>query len=199
MLVLARKADESLEFPELGIVIRVVSLKKSKVHLGIDAPQRIRVRRTELPPESSRHQPESCEQESSEKNLVRCFDSHRLSYELSRLESQISALSELASRSNRELAAQVVADSQKQVDKINHLLVSVSDLTGSDAPCKSRSPESALGITPPIRGTCVRQTSAEFTVGDSQLGDCDDSVYQRVGEKTVWFPGFVGEPDRAIA
>ena len=50
MLVLARKADESLEFPELGVVIRVVSLKKTKVHLGIDAPQRIKVRRTELPP-----------------------------------------------------------------------------------------------------------------------------------------------------
>ena len=61
MLVLARKADESLEFPELGVVIRVISLKKSKVHLGIDAPQRIKVRRTELPPPSSESGPGSSE------------------------------------------------------------------------------------------------------------------------------------------
>jgi carbon storage regulator CsrA len=192
MLVLSRKADEALEFPELGVVIRVVSLKKTKVHLGIDAPQRIRVRRTELRSDSS-------DQESSAKNLARQFDSHRLSHELSRLESQIAALTELASRSNRELAAEVAADSQKQIDRIHHLLVSVSNSSTSDGVADSRSQDSAWGITPEMNGTCVRQASAEFTIGNSQPGNCVEPIYQLVGEQAVWFPGARRDSDYAVA
>ena len=48
MLVLSRRTNESIEFPELGIVIRVKSLKNRKVHLGIEAPRTIKIRRSEL-------------------------------------------------------------------------------------------------------------------------------------------------------
>lgn len=51
MLVLSRSSAESIEFPGLGISIKVLQLSRSRVRLGIDAPSNIQVRRQELPPE----------------------------------------------------------------------------------------------------------------------------------------------------
>lgn len=48
MLVLSRKSNESIVFPELGIEIEVVRVKGSTVRLGIKAPQEIKVLRKEL-------------------------------------------------------------------------------------------------------------------------------------------------------
>ena len=48
MLVLSRKQGEAVELAELDVVIRVVSLKKSKVQLGIEAPRQITVCRSEI-------------------------------------------------------------------------------------------------------------------------------------------------------
>lgn len=49
MLVLSRSSSESIEFPGLGISIKVLQLSRSRVRLGIDAPNEIQVRRQELP------------------------------------------------------------------------------------------------------------------------------------------------------
>ncbi|GAA4425535.1 response regulator [Bremerella cremea] len=51
MLVLSRSPNESIEFPGLGVSIKVLQLSKSRVRLGIDAPREIAVRRHELPPD----------------------------------------------------------------------------------------------------------------------------------------------------
>ena len=48
MLVLSRKADETIEFPELGISIEVVRVKGNGVRLGIKAPDSVRILRGEL-------------------------------------------------------------------------------------------------------------------------------------------------------
>lgn len=49
MLVLSRKIQQTIEIPELGISIRVMSLGRSRVQLGITAPSEILVMRGEKP------------------------------------------------------------------------------------------------------------------------------------------------------
>lgn len=48
MLVLTRRETEKVVFPNLGIVIEVLSAKGNKARLGIDAPPEIRVTRAEI-------------------------------------------------------------------------------------------------------------------------------------------------------
>ena len=48
MLVLSRKANETIELPELCISIEVVRVKGGNVRLGIKAPNSIRILRGEL-------------------------------------------------------------------------------------------------------------------------------------------------------
>ena len=48
MLVLSRKPEESIVFPELGITIKVIKFKGGAVRLGIEAPIQHKVLRREL-------------------------------------------------------------------------------------------------------------------------------------------------------
>lgn len=48
MLVLSRKANETVEFPELGISVEVVRVNGSIVRLGVKAPDSVRILRGEL-------------------------------------------------------------------------------------------------------------------------------------------------------
>ena len=48
MLVLSRKEDQSIVFPNLGISIEIVRVQGNKVCVGVEAPKAIRVVRGEL-------------------------------------------------------------------------------------------------------------------------------------------------------
>ena len=48
MLVLSRRKDETIVFPELGITVEVIRVDGNKVRLGIKAPESIRILRGEL-------------------------------------------------------------------------------------------------------------------------------------------------------
>ncbi len=48
MLVLSRKTNEQIVFPELGITVEVIRLKGNQVRLGISAPESVRILRGEL-------------------------------------------------------------------------------------------------------------------------------------------------------
>jgi len=48
MLVLSRKQDQKVLFPNLGITVEIVSVKGRNVKLGIDAPPEVRIIREEL-------------------------------------------------------------------------------------------------------------------------------------------------------
>lgn len=54
MLVLARKANQGIVFPGLGIEVRVVEINGGTVRLGINAPREIGVFREELLSEAQR-------------------------------------------------------------------------------------------------------------------------------------------------
>lgn len=48
MLVLSRKEDQKVRFPELGITVEILNVKGSNVRLGFDAPKEVRIMRDEL-------------------------------------------------------------------------------------------------------------------------------------------------------
>lgn len=48
MLVLSRKENQSIRFPNLGISVHLVRVEGKKVRLGIDAPKDVRIHRDEL-------------------------------------------------------------------------------------------------------------------------------------------------------
>lgn len=48
MLILSRRPTESIDFPQLGISVSIVSVKGCRVQVGVDAPSEIRIVRREL-------------------------------------------------------------------------------------------------------------------------------------------------------
>lgn len=48
MLILSRRPNETIRFPQLGIAVSIVSVRGSRVQVGIDAPPEIQVIRREL-------------------------------------------------------------------------------------------------------------------------------------------------------
>jgi len=48
MLVLSRRLDEMICFPDLGITVRVVGIHGATVRLGIEAPREVKILRGEL-------------------------------------------------------------------------------------------------------------------------------------------------------
>lgn len=48
MLVLSRKLQESIVFPDLGITVRVIGVSGGRVRLGVEAPHHVKIARGEL-------------------------------------------------------------------------------------------------------------------------------------------------------
>ena len=109
MLVLSRKQGEAFEFAELDVVVRVISLKKSKVQLGIEAPQEITVSRSEI---------------AGERRVSHAVDTNganedfRILDELARIEAELAALAELADAKDRVIARDLAADSIERLEGI---------------------------------------------------------------------------------
>lgn len=57
MLVLSRRPDESVEFPGLGVSVKVLSVRNGSCRLGVDAPADVAVLRDELLADSKEDEP----------------------------------------------------------------------------------------------------------------------------------------------
>jgi len=110
MLVLSRKQGESVEFAELGVTVSVVSLNKSKVQLGIQAPRQITVNRSEI---AGRR---------DEARKTDGLESQRVFDELARIEAELAALAELADAKDRQVARQIATDSIERLAGIKRSL-----------------------------------------------------------------------------
>jgi len=115
MLVLSRKQGESVEFAELDVVVRVISLKKSKVQLGIEAPRHITVSRSEIAGERSTS-PAVHASGTDQHSQVRILE------ELARVEAELAALAELAAAKDRVIARNLAADSIERLAGIKRTL-----------------------------------------------------------------------------
>lgn len=119
MLVLSRKEGQTIEFPELDIVVRVMAVKRCRVQLGVEAPQQITVHRGEKVRELQErgHLPERLEPYEtpglSSEEIQRVLD------ELVRLETVVSTVVELAEPSNRGKAQLMAAEAMEKIDEIS--------------------------------------------------------------------------------
>lgn len=66
MLVLSRKEDQSILFPNLGISIEIVRVQGNKVSVGVEAPKSIRIVRGELQSAAQSGRQSGCQDNGSE-------------------------------------------------------------------------------------------------------------------------------------
>ena len=107
MLVLSRKENESIEFPALGVVIRVFGLTRRRVQLGIEAPISLQVTRSEKLSSS----PAASESVDSIAEYV-------MGEEFSRLQSEVSALAELSAAGEASEARAVAGDALNRITRL---------------------------------------------------------------------------------
>lgn len=141
MLVLSRKMDQSVELPGLGVVIRVIELKRSRVQLGIEAPKEIEVRRGEkaLPEDRRPSAASGSERADGSRTVAGAISSEPGTAasddwidELKRMELQLAALAELANAHDRSVARQVAGDAIDRLAAIRRqLMISASHHVGT--------------------------------------------------------------------
>ncbi len=116
MLVLSRKSGESVEFPSLGIVVRVIGLRKSRIELGIDAPSNVKIARGENV---------SLGEVSGVINGH--SDRSTLSPDFAYVEARIAALAELSDPKRRAVANRVAAEAIERLGTIRKTLSGTGD------------------------------------------------------------------------
>jgi len=168
MLVLSRKQGESIEFSGLDVVVRVISLKRSKVQLGIEAPRQITVNRSEKVVESERQDSMSADQQVLD--------------EIARVEAELAALAELADAKDRLVARRVAADSIERLEGVKRSIRLGMRGQGEVRPlsdflkCRTNLLEKAPieSADPPLiswpaggddRSDCVRQSPSGYKIG----------------------------------
>ena len=111
MLVLSRKRGQSIELNEMEVVVRVVSIKGSRVQLGIEAPAEVTIRRSEKQGESESRLPPSTSSEME-----------RIQDELARVETELASLAEFANTNDRSTAREVASDSIRRLEGVRRSL-----------------------------------------------------------------------------
>lgn len=167
MLVMSRKQGESIELSELGVVVKVVGLKRSKVQLGVDAPPQITVNRSELADDRKKTAG------GTEGHAGGDLSDQRLLEQLAHLERELAALAELADSKDRPLAQQIASESIQRVTGIRRTLRWSSGRSNEakpiaefvrvrsdvlnylrDDPCEDADSEAS----------CVRQSPADYAI-----------------------------------
>lgn len=163
MLVLSRKENESIEFPSLGVVIRVFGLTGKRVQLGIDAPISLQVTRGE-----------KSGGERTTAKPVESIAEHVIGKEFKRLESALAAMAELASSEDQPLAQQIAAESITRISRIQRIVKSSISQQAKRMVGESideerlAAPEGSAWLKSGGQPTCVRQPAAGYAVVDAQ-------------------------------
>lgn len=110
MLVLSRREGESIRLPEFDVEVRVIGLRKSKVQLGINAPKEILVSRGEMAERNPDAQHAASQRSGDEQQ--------RLISELTRIETELLALAEMGSETNRDEATRIAGEAIERVGGI---------------------------------------------------------------------------------
>ncbi|MCG8651250.1 MAG: carbon storage regulator [Pirellulales bacterium] len=111
MLVLSRKESESIEFPSLGIVVRVLGWTRKRVQLGIEAPISLKIIRSE-----------KTAAEDSAPVAISSIAEHVIGEEFEKLESELTVLAELADPTDQRLARQVAENSIQRLSRIKRMI-----------------------------------------------------------------------------
>ena len=119
MLVLSRKEGQTIEFPELDIVVRVIAVKRCRVQLGVEAPQEIAVHRGEKIRELTERGELPDRPISDDPSGLSREEANHVLKQLVRLEAELSAVAELAEPSNRDIAQRVATDAIQRIEGIS--------------------------------------------------------------------------------
>jgi carbon storage regulator CsrA len=119
MLVLSRKQGQTIELPELQIVVRVIGVTLSRVQLGIEAPEQFAIHRGERIQQLEPQERLPKRTEQAESGLLSRQEADRLLDELVRLETELSAVAELADPANRAIAQRVASDAMQRIEGIS--------------------------------------------------------------------------------
>ena len=101
MLVLSRRENQKVLFPNLGITVEVVGLRGNNVKLGIDAPPEIRILRSELADESETN---SDSYSTADGESSRAKERHQRNNQLNSIALQIQIAQKLLRRGDQEQA-----------------------------------------------------------------------------------------------
>lgn len=106
MLVLSRKTGESIELPGLGVVVRVLDVKKSRIEIGIDAPREVAIRRGGA----------------AVKPAVRAAKESVSGsmHPWAKIEARIAALAELASPDDQDAAQRIASEAIEQLHAVRY-------------------------------------------------------------------------------
>lgn len=124
MLVLSRRAEQQVVFPHLGIRISVLQVKGQLVKLGVDAPQEVRILRSELVDES-----DSLPRVAGDKRSCSASE-HALRNELNLLHLKIQALQYRVDRGDQVDAEQALQTLLNEFSAIDHTF----DTAGNSPP-----------------------------------------------------------------
>lgn len=110
MLVLSRKTGESIELPGLGVVVRVLEVKKSRIEIGIEAPREVAIRRGEATAKPIRPaiKPAS---NSMHSTSMHCW---------AKIEARIAALADLASPGDQDAAQRIASEAIEQLHTVRY-------------------------------------------------------------------------------
>jgi carbon storage regulator len=176
MLVLTRKLGQSIEIAGQEIVVRVIGLSKTKVQLGIEAPEDVSINRSERLEKESRCKEETESQSRSSNSPISGQRtsiptvSREVVDELCRIEAEMAALAELASPKDRQIARRVAAESIERIAGMKRT-IRIASRSQTERPLseflKSRADLIALPVSDKVP-TLVRQTAAEYSVSPTQ-------------------------------
>jgi sRNA-binding carbon storage regulator CsrA len=158
MLVLSRRENETIEFPALGVVIRLFGFTGRRVRVGIEAPIRLKVTRGETSG--------NAESMLRSAGSVDSIAEHVIAEELGRLESELAALAELATGHELNLARRVAADAGERLVRIRRTVSAA--LRQHEAVVSNDLARTRCDDVPrPLREgptSCVRQSPADYAV-----------------------------------
>lgn len=116
MLVLSRRANQKVLFPNLGITVEIVGVKGNNVKLGIDAPPEIRILRSELVEEQEESGNTKLNQSNqNEASLKR----HQRNNQLNSIGLQIQIAQKLMKRGDQNRAMEVLEGSLTKLQTLD--------------------------------------------------------------------------------
>ncbi|QDU11500.1 response regulator [Gimesia aquarii] len=134
MLILSRKQDQNVSFPDLGITVKILGVRGSTVRVGFDAPVEFKIVRGELP--------EAIPHDSKEHQIVQVPPELR-----HKLRNQLNSLSIATHLYKEQVAAGFHKEAEKVFKRQVELLESIleqNQISSEDAKYLEKKPNSIL-------------------------------------------------------
>ena len=189
MLVLSRKLGESVEIGDNKVVVTVLSIRRSKIQLGVEAPPEVAVHRSEKADQYCGQGLENTRRRSHESSQAKIDDSHprelvlgeSILEDLARAQAEIAALAELVPGRDRLVARQVAAEAVERLTAIERTVRFVRRQT-SEQPIssflgsRSRDLQQSLGGDADVTDNPDETDNPSADEAPSWSDRCDDST-----------------------